>query len=582
MKSLSIAVFLITAAIGWNVAGNLAPSAKSADAASAPVRNAQRPARIARKTSGPDEAARQQMAAIRASRDPAVRMRATVDLARSISPADFAAWMDGGWFDIRGGAELTLFSMILRERWELEDPDGLLAYAIQTKSGNADGILAKWAETNPQRVLDFFQSHPNDSTEIRALVRVAEKDPAMALQRLQEMAAAGIVRDQNEADYTSSLLDALAKHSPAALEAALDSLPAAMKTQAEPMLIASKMEASFDTEFDKLMDRADGMKILSGILERRNDGPTANAIVARLLEGLSSLPASWRSTLSENPYHFINQKNATQWASADLEGAGFSEMQISQLRTQALSSLYRQPETALKLLSQFEMDESNRRNVISNIFGNLKDPDQAPGLLAMLTSPEDREFAMAASAPRQQQVERSKIATPEAWLAGAAGSDPKSGGLEYMYYRATEDWDATKRADLVRQFQTLPDGYKRAIAEGIVQSGYTGNPLQADAIRFIISHPPDDPPAGNPSDPFAPRTPENRGAQLAANYVSSLAQSDPAAAGDWIGTLPTGEPKLWAQKNLHTLWSQYDPQAADQWLATQPASDRGAIKNLKK
>ncbi len=232
MKSLPILVFLITGAIGWNVAGNLAPTAKSKDAATAaPSRSPKRPARTTRKSSGPDEAARQQMAAIRASRDPAVRMRSTVDLARSLSPSEFGAWMDGGWFDIRSGAELTLFSMIISERWQLEDPDGLLAHAIETKTGQADGILRKWAETDPQRVLDFFKTHPNDSSEIRALSSLAAHHPALALQRLQEMTTAGIVINRNESNYTGEVLRELAKQSPAALEAALGSLPAAMRDQ---------------------------------------------------------------------------------------------------------------------------------------------------------------------------------------------------------------------------------------------------------------------------------------------------------------------------------------------------------------
>jgi hypothetical protein len=61
-----------------------------------------------------------------------------------------------------------------------------------------------------------------------------------------------------------------------------------------------------------------------------------------------------------------------------------------------------------------------------------------------------------------------------------------------------------------------------------------------------------------------------------------MAQDDPAAASDWIQSLPAGDPKLWAQKNLHSLWSQYDPAAADQWMKSLPAATQTQVKNLGK
>ncbi len=323
------------------------------------------------------------------------------------------------------------------------------------------------------------------------------------------------------------------------------------------------------------------MKLLNAILE---DGDRNNnngkAISEHLLANLSRLPASWRTMMSERSYRFINNDNAAKWAVADLEDAGFSKYQSDQIRARALSSLYREPETAIRLMGEFDMDESNRHNVLSNIFGNLKDPGQAAGLIAKLNTEEDREYARSLTSSREQQVDQPKIDTPDAWLAAAAAIDPKTGRLSYQFSNALSDWDSGKRADLVRQFQALPDESKRAIAEGLARGGYSSqNPLQADAVRFLISNPSTEP---EPEGSNNPKAAENRTSSLAVNYVSSLAQTDPTGAGEWIRTLPNGEPKLWAQKNLHGLWSQYDPQAADQWLATQSASDRAAIKELGK
>jgi hypothetical protein len=350
------------------------------------------------------------------------------------------------------------------------------------------------------------------------------------------------------------------------------------------------MDTSFDEEFQKLKDRPDGMKLLTAILENgSSDSGTVKAIGEHLLGDLSAVPASWRTALSNNAYRLISDKNAKEWVTADLEGAGFSDAQSEQIRARALSSLSRQPETALKLLGEFEFDENNRRNVIGNIFGNLKDPEQAAALIAQLTTEGDREYAQTLVSRRGLKTEQRKIDTPDTWLSSAAAIDPKTGGLDYQFRSALQNWDSGKRADLVRQFQALPDESKRTIAEGLSRGGDSAyNPLQGESVRFLVSHPSVDPVVEGSGDPFADGandskpTAENRTSTMAVKYVATLAQSDPIAAGEWIGTLPSGQPKLWAQKNLHALWSQYDPQAADQWLATQPASDGTALKDIGK
>ena len=44
---------------------------------------------------------------IRGAASPEARMRATLDLANSLPPSEFAAWLDGGFFTLREGAALT-------------------------------------------------------------------------------------------------------------------------------------------------------------------------------------------------------------------------------------------------------------------------------------------------------------------------------------------------------------------------------------------------------------------------------------------------------------------------------------------
>src|SRR5690606_31452129 len=126
----------------------------------------------------------------------------------SISPADFAAWRDQDWFDLRGGPELMVFHNILMDRWQREDPEGLLTWALANRNGAANQLAKEWAANDPQRLLAYFKLHPNPATEIEMLANVAAGAPDLALQRLVELVAAGLPVDALES--SGELLEALA------------------------------------------------------------------------------------------------------------------------------------------------------------------------------------------------------------------------------------------------------------------------------------------------------------------------------------------------------------------------------------
>lgn len=65
---------------------------------------------------------------------------------------------------------------------------------------------------------------------------------------------------------------------------------------------------------------------------------------------------------------------------------------------------------------------------------------------------------------------------------------------------------------------------------------------------------------------------------MASMHVVKWAEKDPEAASAWLQTLPAGDAKLWAQKNLATNWAKYDPDATAQWIATLPADARVEVK----
>jgi len=578
--------FLATAFLGWNLAGG-GESRSSTASADIPHERSSREARPGKVVRGPTGPAARQLQAIRLARDPNERARAIVDLASQLSPAEFGEWFENGWFNIRGGEGQTLFTKIIRERWQQEDPEGLLLWSIKNKRDIAGDMIASWADTEPQRILDFFREHPDSNREMQVLASMAKKNPAMALQRLQELAAEGLSRDRSA--YTGSLMEQLAKHSPAGLEAAIPSLTGSLKVRAETALIGERIKTSYSDELHKLFERPDGVKLYTGVV---SDGDVPDEVKGKLFDELANLPAAWRNAIGTNPYYFLTEGNASKWITTDLDQYGFNEMQITSIRSRAISQLAnKQPEAALRMMVGLDMTQENRESMLGNIFEIVAGKkDQAQAMIAMLETDADRQIALtvisSSNDDEGERPSRPKIEKPQDWMDAATTIDT-SKGSSYEFYAVLRKWDKTQIEALAGQFRAMPDESKRKVAEVIAGNPYSSAPgqLDAEAIRYLVANPAVFVPQADLFEQetlLSQKSAENKTVNLASIYVGKIAKTDPEEAAEWIQTLPEGDAKLWARRNLHSIWSQFDPKAADEWKSSLPAKDRDTVAMPKK
>ena len=563
--------FLAMTVLGWNLADQ-PPPPPAAPQPEQTAKVANRPTRHARK-SGPPEVVRQRMASIRALGTPEERMRATIELAYNLPVSEIEAWMENRWFNTGQGFDLSLFNKILTERWNKEDPEGLLVWKLKNNSGNAAATLASWAAKEPERVAAFFKNHPNKNLQLQSLAAIAKTNPAFALKCLREMPSSSTSEDGMGGYYNKQALAELAKSSPAELQAALASLPASLRTQAEAILIGQRLQTSFNDEFGKLIERPDGWKILS---DNFSEIP---GLGDKIFDQLAELPAGWKSSIASSPYNLMDASTATKWWNADLEGLGFNAKDAKRIRSAALNRIAsKQPEEALKLLGSADLDPGNREAVISNIFANLgSKPEKGEALLALLGSEEEKQQARAALAANSDSGSEQKIEKPADWLDKVATIDLKSGN-SYQYLSMLREWNPEKIAELGNQFRVMPDDQKNQVAQVIASnnsySRNLGPALVGDAIRYLVAQPAD-PEAtrqGRSNDPIA----------QASNFAVNWSKTDPAAAGTWVQSLPAGDARLWAQKNLAANWAHYDPAEAAQWVKTLPASERAQVQEFMK
>lgn len=557
----NLIVFLAMAVIGWNLTGALPPAAVDGDVGPRGKRQI-RPQPV---SSGPDAAVRKSLDAIRAAGSAKERLRATLGFAGDLPPSEFAAWLDGGWFNLREGFDQALFTRIVKERWLEENPEELVLYLLKKKSEETGSILASWAAREPSRVIRFFQAHPDDVLELDALWGMAITHPGLALQRFQELAATGFsAKAMQESDR---LIRQLAYKSPAGLEAALGSLPPVLRAEAEIYLLGIRLSASFPEEVRKLWERPGGWRDLGRI--RFN----VKGFQDKLFDELAHLPPAWKESVAADSYSLFDGEISGKLLNADLEGWGFTPPQAQRFRTSALLWMVaEQPEAGLEWMGELNFDSDSRQLVIRNAFSSLREnSEKAEGLMALLDSEEDRQDARKAMAAVEDPHRRLNqlMGRAEGRLEKVYTSDFKSGS-SYPSFASAEPWDRETTAAMSARFESLPDEKKQQAAQEIAscdESSGIEPSLKGEAIRYLLANPVADGP-----DPI----------RTTSEFAANWAVKDPAAAAGWVRTLPKGETKLWAQKNLARHWADYDPKSASQWMATLPADIRSEVQTYLK
>lgn len=580
----ALLAFLVMAALGW-VLGRGSGDRKSGDE-SAPSAGPQGDA--VSRAQARANAALMRVTSISQGATQEDRMRATIELANNLPTSDFADWVDGGWFDFRSGFELTLFRRIIEERWRLEDPEGFVAWCLE--EGRQGGgamvsnprsaalpILSEWAMDSPDRMEAYFAKYPDDGLEAQLVRDLAKQNPEAALARFQELMKRGV-----QHYYMQGALEEIAKSAPEKIEAILDELPTSLRIQAEGALVGQRLANDFGTAFQSLLERPDGFQLFSRNMHRVKD------ISARVLEELPNLPASWRSQLVSRALHqLVYNAGAEPWLRADLEGAGFTGRQAQQIRSTALRGLANQnPDLAFSMLSEIDLDQQSRTQVIRDLFRRTAQGDRpkAEEWLAQMTSESDLEAArgvMMTECPAAQTdpfASRQNYKNPDEWLEVATSGqiDPQnSWGLGQSLQR----WDQQKILDLTERFQELSVEQKDAIATSITTNalGRNATIFAGEIVRHLLENPPEtDANDGQPTT----TNPNTDPVRLASNTAVRWVIQDSTAATEWVASLPAGDAKLWAQKNMAASWSNYDPDGVVEWVATLPAASRGEVEEF--
>ncbi len=503
------------------------------------------------------------MKAIREMESPVERLRGSISLAMSLPASEFAAWAEGDRFDYRAGPELSIFRMILFERWEKENPESLIEFTVRNNHGQAYRGVESLLKNEPEVVLDYFREHPNDNFELHKLATIAKKNPSLALDRLAEMSVRGMTPEAGK--NADDLFRELAKSSPEILEAALEGLSPLLQREAETALAGQRLSNSFQDEIRNLWSRPDGWELFSRILEKNRK------LGANLADEITNMPDAWRNSLVNNAYYMMDNGGAKRWLSLDLEAAGFTAPQAERMRKTAIQHFaYADPKAAMQMLNSVNLEAYERSSILSNAlskFGNS--PEKMDELIELLSSEEDKEAARRSREFLSLRRDGNTTA-PSEWIKVLGGQN--IGGTDSYYFtRASGQWNEEQVGEFRETFETLPENDKGKIAAALAsRAGDTvGNDsVVGDAIRYLVQ---------NPQEQTEGQIQSHVDRTRASEFAVRLASNDLAQASEWINTLPQGEAKTWAQRNVARDLNQYDPSAVRDWIKTLPQGQRNDL-----
>lgn len=293
----------------------------------------------------------------------------------------------------------------------------------------------------------------------------------------------------------------------------------------------------------------------------------------KLLEVLPDIPAAWQGNLASSIYAMVDGESGRAWLAADLEGMGFDEKRAGQLRQSVLSTLaYRAPEVALDHLNTSDLEGRAREDLLQRIFNSARGaPERSEHLLGLLSSDADRAIAEQTLNPEDSAPSRpDREITPDSFIELAVTGDERL--MSSLY--TVGSWDAEAQKSLVREFDGLSPEQQDQMAEALLASNgesrlrYLPREMAGQLVaRFVAG-------------PAAEDSNAREQIRTASSFVVSWGSDDPGAAGDWLSSLPEGEPKRWAHKNLAAKWMSFDPPAAERWLGSLPAETRAEVREF--
>jgi RNA polymerase sigma factor (sigma-70 family) len=385
----------------------------------------------------------------------------------------------------------------------------LLAQPLtRVQSNMADRLLEAWGKVAPAQALAFAESSPA-FTQLDRFVFEGwiETDPAAAIAWWQQQP--GGVDHDYEGDY---VVNQLTRSDP---EAALQ------------VLLGMKVEAMDSGGFMSLFmkwgenDPAGAVAALAELPA----GPLRNNATWELAAGWAAedpqAEIAWAQTL---PQGDEREKNV---------GRGIEELSHSNL-AEAIADINSLP-------------SEERTVAIENVMQSDANagPEAMWAVAQQVTDASNRDSAIDVMLSSEAQ------SNPQETLKWLESVPPEAGNTTQWMQSFAGDWARYDPAKAMAGAANVPEGPQRdAYVAGLLNGVTHSVPVQAEGLVASL--------------------PADQQAEAANKVAAAVAAQNPAAAAQWMATLPDGTVTAETVNTLMDQWADNDPAAAGQWIANLP------------
>lgn len=499
----------------------------------------------------PDDV-RQRIGSIRSAKGRGARMQEVIRLAASLPVADLERWYRGNYLEFLDGEIEGLFYMIADQRWMEADPAGFARYKIDAKDSYPDAALAAWLQADEAAATAYLESLDPERRKALAipLLRVIGKtDLPRALGMLDEL-------KDSKGDQQYYLRDVFRNFAAADRDLVVSHIQnwkASDREWAVTSIVVAGLKQDFAWTLGFLQAEGKGPETITDAM---NQGGGWGMGAKMLLANAASMPEGWIDKMAETT--IISNGCGDEWLTMRPPVKGIPDEVLAKIQLNAASGGFwdnDKLETGKQLVTDGDwLPLETRAKLVASIVRTWRDgPEAEAEWLASLDDELKGEFE---KAPDHAAVSASKKIIPNhdrnpSQLIRTLGESGNSAG----FGRSALNWDQTQIGEAISTVANLgPDAALKAFGEG--------DAAVPPAVRAALA---------------ARSLPAMQPEEVTGNFLriaSDWAATDPAGAAKWVETLPPGEAREWAAKNVVLRWSSYSPSEAKAWESRFSASGK--------
>lgn len=560
MKLLPLAVGLVLGGlVGWWTGGT--PAAPKAPATAGPT-----PSNSKTRFTAISPEVRSRVQQVRQAHTAAERLQQVVILATNLPLADFPRWFEGNYLEFLDAGAEDVFYQILTERWLAAEPARSARWMLENDKGSAGKAVAAWVRVDEAAAVAFLRHLPAARRQELAaalIAAVGKRSVPDALELLNEWRSSSL--------QLGDLIDKLAKQDRDAVMEYADAATGDARRGLLTAVAGAWLEQDLRWVVAMLQREELGPETLEQLANTTGYGSTGLTV----LKQAAFLPADWLEQLSQRDHGLLTLGCELDWLNMKTGKPGLSKKILQQFQLQAAATPWwnnDKRQAGLKLVEQGDWLPLGARAKIAETLVLRWQDDPAAARQWVAGLPDDLRAAgerglkqLEAEMARTQQAKQLK--SPAAVMRTLA--DGTASGLP----RGEIEWNAAEITDAVRLVGNLaPDKVTRLLNS--IQDDDDG--LPRPVLGAILNQALSVPVTADSNRETLERERTRAACRLAAGWAST----EPRQAAAWVATLPPGEARLWAAKNVALQWTQYASAEARAWAAKLPDTERKAVLGM--